>query len=134
MKVREIPQDNIKTLGGYKKLLYALDENGRYTGAPTTGWEVEEIVLLDALEDYDRKAAEARQRALNHQSSPIEYFMYMRRMDLVTLAQAMGLYRWQVRRHLRPEIFRKLDPARLQEYADLFRVPLAALTRFEEEN
>jgi hypothetical protein len=34
---------------------------------------------------------------------------------------------------LNPEIFRKLDSARLQQYADLFRVPLAALTRFEEE-
>lgn len=133
MKVHEIPQDDIKTLGGYKKLLYALDENGRYTGAPTTGWEVEEIVLLDALEDYDRKAVEARQRVLRNLSSPIEYFMYMRRMDLITLAQAMGLYRWQVRRHLNPEIFRKLDSARLQQYADLLRVPLAALTRFEEE-
>jgi hypothetical protein len=133
MKINEIPQDNIRTLGGYKKLLYALDENGRYTGAPTTGWEVEEIVLLDALEDYDGKAAETRQRVLKNQSSPIEYFMYMRRMDLITLAQAMGLFRWQVKRHLKPEVFRKLDSARLQQYADLLRIPLAALTRFEEE-
>jgi hypothetical protein len=133
MKINEIPQDNIRTLGGYKKLLYALDENGRYTGAPTTGWEVEEIVLLDALEDYDGKAAEARQKVLQHQASPIEYFMYMRRMDLITLAQAMGLFRWQVKRHLKPEVFRKLDAALLQQYADLLRIPLAALTRFEEE-
>jgi hypothetical protein len=133
MKINEIPQDNIRTLGGEKKLLYALDENGRYAGSTTTGWEVEEIVLLDALEDYDRKAAEARQRVLENQSSPIEYFMYMRRMDLITLAQAMGLFRWQVKRHLKPEIFRKLDAALLQQYADLLRIPLAALTRFEEE-
>lgn len=133
MKVHEIPQDNIRTLAGEKKLLYALDENGHYTGATTTGWEVEEIVLLDALEDYDRKAAEARQRVLKNQSSPIEYFMYIRRMDLITLAQAMGLFRWQVKRHLKPEVFRKLDAALLQQYADLLRIPLAALTRFEEE-
>jgi hypothetical protein len=133
MKIDEIPQDNIRTLGGERKLLYALDENGRYTGATTTGWEVEEIVLLDALDDYDRKAAEARQKVLQHQASPIEYFMYMRRMDLITLAQAMGLFRWQVKRHLKPEIFRKLDAALLQQYADLLRIPLAALTRFEEE-
>jgi hypothetical protein len=133
MKVHEIPQDNIRTLAGEKKLLYALDESGRYTGATTTGWEVEEIVLLDVLEDYDGKAAEARQRVLTNQSSPIEYFMYMRRMDLITLAQAMGLFRWQVKRHLKPDVFRKLDAALLQQYADLLRIPLAALTRFEEE-
>jgi hypothetical protein len=134
MKVNEIPQDNIRTLGGLKKAVYALDENGRYQRAPTTGWEVEETVLLDALADYDRKAEEARQKVLDRQSSPIAYFMYMRRMDTVTLAQAMGLFRWQVKRHMKPHIFRKLDAARLQQYADLFRIPVEALTRFEEEN
>jgi hypothetical protein len=59
--------------------------------------------------------------------------MYMRRMDLITLAQAMGLFQWQVKRHLKPEVFRKLDAALLQQYAELLRIPLAALTRFEEE-
>jgi len=49
MKIDETPQDNIKTMGGLKKALYALDEKGRYTTCTTTGWEVEEIVLLDAL-------------------------------------------------------------------------------------
>jgi hypothetical protein len=59
--------------------------------------------------------------------------MYLRRMDTLTLAQAMGLFRWQVKRHMKPHIFRKLDAARLQQYADLFRIPVEALTRFEEE-
>jgi len=132
MKIKEIPQDSIKTLGGEKKALYALDENGRYTTATTTGWEVEEIVLLDALADYDRKAEEARQRVLKNRTSPIEYFMYIRRMDLTTLAQAMGLFKWQVKRHLKPEIFRKLNEPVLQQYADLFRIPIRALLHFEE--
>lgn len=132
MKIKEIPQDSIKTLGGEKKALYALDENGRYTTATTTGWEVEEIVLLDALADYDRKAEEARQRVLKNRTSPIEYFMYIRRMDLTTLAQAMGLFKWQVKRHLKPEIFRKLHEPVLRQYADLLRIPIRALLHFEE--
>jgi len=133
MKVNEIPQDNIRTLGGHRKLIYAVDENGHYTGAPTTGWEVEEIALLDVLADYDRKAEEARRSALQNQSSPIAYFMYLRRMDVVTLAQAMGLFRWQVKRHLKPAVFRKLDTAILKRYAELFRIPVTALTHFVEE-
>jgi hypothetical protein len=132
MKIKEIPQDSIKTLGGEKKALYALDENGRYTTATTTGWEVEEIVLLDALADYDRKAEEARQRVLKNRTSPIEYFMYIRRMDLTTLALAMGLFKWQVKRHLKPENFRKLHEPVLQQYADLFRISIRALLHFEE--
>ena len=133
MKIHETPQDNIKTMGGLKKALYALDEKGRYTTCATTGWEVEEIVLLDALADYDRKAEEARQKVLEGRTSPIEYFMYMRRMDLITLTRAMGLFRWQVKRHLKPEVFRKLNDAILQQYADLFRIPIRTLKHFEED-
>jgi len=133
MKTHETPQDNIKTLGGFKKALYALDEQGRYRTCATSGWEVEEIVLLDALADYDRKAEEARQKVLEGRTSPIEYFMYMRRMDLMTLTQAMGLFRWQVKRHLKPEVFRKLNEAILQQYADLFRISIGALKHFEED-
>jgi len=96
MKIHETPQDNIKTLGGFKKALYALDEQGRYRTCATSGWEVEEIVLLDALEDYRRKAEAARAQALESKVSPIAYFMHRRCMDPITLAQAMGLQRVRV--------------------------------------
>lgn len=133
MKIHETPQDNIKTLGGYKKALYTLDEQGRYRTCTTSGWEVEEIVLMDALDDYARKAEAARAQALENRVSPIAYFMHRRYMDPVTLAQAMGLFRWQVKRHLKPKVFRKLSDAMLQRYADLFRIPVRALKRFGEE-
>ncbi len=133
MKIDETPQDNIRTLGGFKKALYALDEQGRYRTCATSGWEVEEIVLMDALADYARKAREARAQALENKVSPIAYFMHLRYMDPITLAQAMGLFRWQVRRHLKPEVFRRLKDSTLQRYADLFRVPVGALKHFGEE-
>ncbi len=120
-------------MSGEKKALYALDENGRYTRAQTTGWSVEEIVLQDALDDYDRKADEARSRIRAGESSPIEYFMYRRRMDLTTLAQAMGLFRWRVARHLKPCVFRRLDDDMLRRYAELFRIGVDSLKEFKEE-
>lgn len=133
MRVKEIPQDTIKTLGGMKKALYALDENGRYTRAQTAGWSVEEIVLQDALDDYDRKADEAREKIRAGKSSPIEYFMYRRRMELKTLSQAMGLLKWRVARHLKPHVFRRLDERMLRRYAELFRISVDSLKEFKEE-
>lgn len=133
MRVKEVPQDTIKILGGEKKALYALDEDGRYTRAQTAGWSVEEIVLQDALDDYDRKADEAREKIRAGKSSPIEYFMYRRRMDLITLAQAMGLFKWRVARHLRPRVFRRLDERLLRRYAELFRISIDSLKEFKEE-
>jgi hypothetical protein len=56
--------------------------------------------------------------------------MYKNWMDPLTLAQAMGLYRWQVKRHLKPGVFKKLDDTTLTEYARLFRVSVDALKNF----
>lgn len=133
MRVKEIPQDTIKTMGGERKTLYALDENGRYTRAQTVGWSAEEIVLKDALDDYDRKADQAREKIRAGKSSPIEYFMYRRRMDLPTLSQAMGMFRWRVARHLKPRVFRKLDERMLRRYAELLRISVDSLKEFKEE-
>ncbi len=133
MRVKEVPQDTIKTMGGERKALYALDENGRYTRAQTVGWSAEEIVLKDALDDYDRKAEQAREKIRAGKSSPIEYFMYRRRMDLTTLAQAMGMFRWRVARHLKPRVFRKLDELMLRRYAELLRISVDSLKEFKEE-
>jgi hypothetical protein len=133
MKVDEVPQDNlIHYQGAGKRAIYAVNERGEYTTVPTSGWEVEEIVLSQALADYDEQAVEARQRVLRGKSSPIEYFMYKRRMDAPVLAQAMGLFKWQVKRHLKAKVFQRLDEAMLNRYARILRVDVRRLTHFEQ--
>lgn len=133
MKIDEVPQDDNQTFKGYgTKAVYAVDEQGRYTKTATSGWAVEEVVLRDVLEDFDELAADAKRRALRGEVAPIEFFLYRRLMDLPSLARAMGLAKWRVRRHLKPKVFRKLNTARLQQYADLFRIDLSALTDFKE--
>ena len=53
MKVKEVPQDDIKTFKGFgTKAIYAVDENGQYTRIPTSGWEMEEVVLRDVTRPY----------------------------------------------------------------------------------
>ena len=133
MKISEVPQDDVKTWQGEKKALYAVDSRGRYTITTTKGWEPEAIVLNQVIGEFEEKAREAASRARNSKTSPIEYFMYKNWMDLLTLAQAMGLYRWQVKRHLKPGVFKKLDHLILAEYARLFRVSVDALKNFAGE-
>lgn len=133
MKISEIPQDNAKTLRGARKALYAVDDRGRYTRATTSGWAAEEIVLTQVIDDFDRQAEAAALRVRSNETSPIEYFMYKKWMDPLTLAQAMGLYRWQVRRHFRPGVFAKLDDGTLGAYARLFGITVDALRHFPQE-
>ena len=134
MKISDVPQDNIKTTQGEKRAVYAVDDQGHYTKTTTKGWEVEEIVLDQVIGDFEEKARKAASRVKSNKTSPIEYFMYKNWMDSLTLAQAMGLYRWQVKRHLKPGVFKKLDDATLAEYARLFRVSVDALKNFPGED
>jgi hypothetical protein len=133
MKVSEVPQDDNKTYQGYgTKAVYALNGQGRYTTATTSGWEVEEVVLRDVLDDFALRTADAKARVLEGKTSPIEYFLYKRLMDLSALAQAMGIAKWRVRRHLNPRIFRKLNDKLLGQYAVLFRIDIDRLKNFKE--
>ena len=134
MKISEVPQDDVKTMQGEKKALYAVDEQGRYTQTTTRGWEVEEIVLHQVINDFEEQARKAAARVRHRETSPIEYFMHKNWMDPLTLAQAMGLYRWQVKRHFKPGVFKKLKDKTLMEYARIFRVSVDAVRHFHGED
>jgi hypothetical protein len=133
MKKQSVPQDDNKTYSGYStKVVYAVDDAGSYTKVKTTGWEAEEVVLRDVVDDFKHQAEAARKRVVAGRTSPIEYYMHEKFLDLSGLASGMGLAKWRVRRHLKPSVFKKLPASMLQRYADLFGIDLKMLTRFEE--
>jgi hypothetical protein len=133
VKKDEVPQQNAKAFMGHSKLLYAVDDKGRYVPAPSNGWEAEEIVLDQAIDEFKRLTADAWQRAKQGQTSALEYHMFHERMDVVLLAQSTGYFKWRVRRHLRPDVFQKL-PARLRErYADALGIDAARLDLLPEQ-
>jgi len=133
MKVKEVPQDDIKTFKGFgTKAMYAVDENGQYTRIPTSGWEMEEVVLRDVVDDFAKLAEEAKSRVINGETSPIEFYMNKYFMDLPALAAGMGLAKWRVKRHFSPNVFKKLNEKMLQRYADFFNIELARLKQIEE--
>jgi hypothetical protein len=131
MRERDVPQEGNATLEGKRKAVYAVGEDGRLRIVESRGWEVEETVTRQALEDLERHAQEARARAVAGQSSALEYHMYRARMDVALLAQTTGLWRWRVRRHFRPEVFARLSPELLQRYADALGMTPDALQKLD---
>ena len=129
MRTDEVPQDDNAALGGHRKAMYAVGPDGRYTLVPSKGWEVEETVTLQAVEAFQRLAEDARRRVEAGRTSPLEFHMYDRRMDLALLGQTTGLWRWRIRRHFRPEIFARLKPALLARYADALGLSVDTLRR-----
>jgi len=131
MREREVPQEGNRSLAGHRKAVYAVADDGKLRLVPSRGWEVEEIVTRQAVEDLERRAEEARARVLAGQSSPLEYHMYRARMDLELLSQTTGLWRWRVRRHLRPAAFARLPLALRRRYAEALGVSVEALGKTE---
>jgi hypothetical protein len=129
MRIDQVPQDGRPEYGGERRALYAVDDGGHYTTVPSAGWRADEIVNQQAVEEYARLAAEALQRARAGLSSPLEFHMYDRRMEVPSLAQATGLWQWRVRRHLRPAVFAKLSEALRLRYAEALGVAPDALRR-----
>lgn len=118
MDIQNVPQEGNKTLGGYRKAVYARNAGGHIVAVASKGWEVEEIVTSQAVEEMRALAETARQNVMDGLSSPLEYWMYARRMDLLLLAQSTGIWRWRIRRHLRPGVFARLSPDLLARYAE----------------
>lgn len=127
MDLDHVPQEGNATLGGHRKAVYARDAQGRMVIAASAGWEAEEIVTNHAVESLQAQALEARQRVQAGLASPLEYWMYARRMDLPLLSQTSGYWQWRVKRHLRPEVYAKLTDAQLQRYADALGLTIAQL-------
>ena len=118
MKEKDVPQDCSKTYGGHRRILYAVNEQERYVPATSDGWHAEEFVTTMAVEHFHELAAEARRRVVSGQAAALEFHMYDHRMDVVGLAQATGMSRWRIRRHLTPNVFVRLPRRLLSRYAD----------------
>ncbi|HEY9097772.1 MAG TPA: hypothetical protein VIN38_02780 [Thiobacillus sp.] len=117
MDIHDVPQEGNATLAGLRKAVYARGADNRIVTVASAGWEVEEIVTQQAADIFSDYAAAARKRVEAGESSPLEYWMYARRMDLATFAQSSGIWRWRIRRHFQPARFVRLNPTLLDRYA-----------------
>ena len=121
MDINEIPQDDSKIFRGQKKVIYAT-QNGHYKTGTTTGWNTEEFVTEQAVEEFNQLANEALDAVKRGEKSPLFYYMYLYRFDLPTLAQTTGFWQWQIKRHFKPSVFAKLSDKVLGRYADIFGI------------
>ncbi len=129
-----MPQEDNATLSGNRKAVYAVAEDGSYTVVTSTGSKVEETVTVQAINELLRQRDECRLRVEAGSASALEYHMYDRRMDLATLAQSVGMFRWRVRHHLKPNVFPHLRRSLLQRYAEALGLTLEALCTLPDDS
>ncbi|MCC8425877.1 hypothetical protein [Mucilaginibacter sp. UR6-11] len=127
MKKEDVPQD-LGALGKItKEVCYATDASGKYTTQLSNGWDVKSTALATAWQQVEKRIAAAKQKVLNNEASPLLFFMEKGLMDIQILAGYTGFWQWQVKRHLKPEVFNTLSDKKLQKYADVFNVSVPDL-------
>jgi hypothetical protein len=106
---------------------YVTDENGNYTKEISNGWEPENIALEQVWEDVNNNVEATRQKVVNGELSPIAYYLEKNLMDIPLLASYVDKWQWQVKRHMKPEIFKTLSKEMLEKYAFVFKISVEDL-------
>lgn len=127
MDIKNVPQDDISTYAKNKKALYATGSDGQYEVVASSGWDVEGEATTQALTELQRQAESAYQAVLDGHKSTLYYHMYAQRMDLIVLAQSVGMFQWRVKRHFTPLVFAKLSSKLLSRYSDALGLSIEEL-------
>ncbi|ALU25624.1 MULTISPECIES: hypothetical protein [Myroides] len=132
MKESDVPQDKSSLKeNDIKELCYAVNDDGEYVTALSSGWETKTIVQEATLSQIEERVNEARQQVIEGVYSPIVYYMEVNRMDMQTLCAYVSMWKWRVKRHFKPTVFNKLSNTILQRYADAFGITVAELKAFK---
>ncbi len=130
MRKDQLPQDKSALENFTREVCYVQNDKGQYETDLSIGWEAKKIALDRAWEEIHQRVEGAKQRVAAGEASPILYFMELKLMDLVVLAGYTGFWRWQIKRHLQPSIFKKLSDSKLKRYAAAFDVSVDELKNF----
>ena len=128
MNKKEVPQDN-GVLDHWHSIQYAVDENGKYTLVPSSGWEPVNIANDQAWGTIGEGLSKVIEKVSAGELSPLAYYMEKNLMDIALLAKYVRISRWRVKRHLRPDVFRRLPLTVLERYAKFFNISIEELQK-----
>jgi hypothetical protein len=131
MRRKDVPQDE-GLFGEWKEVSYAVDDDGRYTLVQSAGWEPANIANHMAWESIEAEVGAVLAKVRVGVLSPLAYHMARHQMDPGLLAGYAGLFRWQVRRHMKPAAFRRISTALADRYASIFRITPEELMEMPE--
>ena len=130
MKKEDVPQDPSALVGVTRDVCYVKDNDGKYTTDLSIGWDVKKQALDNAWDDIKERVAEAATQVKNGEISPIFYFMEVKLMDITLLSSYTGFWKWTIKRHFKPSVFKNLSDTKLATYAKAFEISVEELKNF----
>lgn len=117
-------------VGVTREVCYVKGSDGKYTSDLSTGWDVKKQALDNAWDDINERVAEAAAQVKNGEISPIFYFMEVKLMDITLLSGYTGFWKWTIKRHFKPSVFKNLSDTKLATYAKAFDISVEELKNF----
>ncbi|HEY3450956.1 MAG TPA: hypothetical protein VGK67_31660 [Myxococcales bacterium] len=134
MKKDQVPQEPCPELDLFELGYYAVDEKGNYEIIPSAGWQGTNDGWGDRCQLERDGFQEARARVERAEMSPLHYHMAVRKFEPGLLASYMGLWTFQVKRHLKPKVWAKLPAETYERYAKLFQITVDELKTLPAPN
>jgi hypothetical protein len=131
MKKEDLPQDKSALSHMTRELCYVKDKDGKYSTDLSTGWDVKKDALDNAWDDIHERVRDAALAVKNGEKSPVFYFMELRLMDLMVLGGYTGFWKFNIKRHFKPEVFKNLSEKKLAIYAKAFDITVEELKNFK---
>lgn len=133
MKKEDIPQDKGPLSRYTDEVVYIKNKDGHYETALSSGWKVKNEALDNAWDDIKDRVKFAKDEVLAGRKSPIFYFMEKKLMDYNILAAYVNIWKFKVKRHMKPAVFSRLSKKTIERYAKVFEIDSEELINFKGE-
>lgn len=128
MKEDEVPQ-KAGLSDEWHRIAYALGKSGDYVLVESDGCDAVNIANGQAWDVIHERIARVYHLVKQGEKSPLAFHMELKQMDEGLLSQYSHFFKWQVKRHMRPEVFDKLSDSKLQKYAEVFDLTVDELRK-----
>lgn len=117
----------------FEILHYSLDNEGHWNSKMLSNWGAKDIINTQTWTIVEERMQEAKDKVLRGEMSPIGFYMVKCIMDVKLCAEFTGYPKWRVKKHMKPEVFKKLPAEKLKRYADVFEISVEDLMNLEEK-
>jgi len=133
VKKEDIPQDKGPLSRYTDEVVYIKNKDGHYETALSSGWKVKNEALDNAWDDIKDRVKFAKDEVLAGRKSPIFDFMEKKLMDYNILAAYVNIWKFKVKRHMKPAVFSRLSKKTIERYAKVFEIDSEELINFKGE-
>ena len=134
MKKDNLPQDPSALNKVTREVCYVKDDGSKYEQSLSTGWNVKIEALNEAWVEINHRIEDARILVEEGKKSPVLFFMELNLMDFPTLCGYTGFWKFTIKRHMKPRVFKNLRNKKLGIYAKAFKISIEELISFDGKN